>query len=229
MAASHPSRRGLASVASCWARLLAAGVVLLVGGVTLVGPGPVHAQLDLFPTTTAAPGATTTTTLLLPLESLTPAPTAAPPGSPTPTLLPGPESGPAPTLLPSPEAAPRPALVLTPPPARTTRTTTFTTTPTPPRTPLPSTASRTPRPGAPAGAAEPVADEAQGGEAETGFQEALPFSPEDEEIRAAGLDVELGDGDSARQVGMLASVAGGLLALVLLGVVGWVQGQIRLI
>lgn len=192
----------------------------------LSSQGPVGAQLpDLFPTTTAAPGATTTT-LLPPLESLTPPPTTAPPGAtPAPTLLPPPGSTPAPTLLPAPGSAPAPPLL--PVPTKTTRTTTFTTTPVPPRTPLRSTATTVPRSVATPPGAPTVVDEVEGGDPDAGFESALPFSPADEEIRAAGLDAELGGGGTEGQLTMMASVAAGLIAMVLLGVVGWLQAQVR--
>lgn len=186
-----------------------------VAGVAWWG-APVQAQLpDLLPTstTTTAP-ASPSTTLLPPLESLTPPPTTAPPGSPSPTLLPAPPGdAPPPTLLPA--------------PPRTSRTTTFTTTPVPPRTPVRTSVTTSAASRAPTSTAAAVADDLETGGAEGGFEAALPFTPGDEQIAAAGLDAELGGRGSEQQVGALASVAAGLIAVVLLGVVGWVQAQVR--
>lgn len=199
---------------SCWGRRLGAAVVGLVVGVALFGPGVVHAQLpELLPTTTTAPGAPPTT-LLPPLDSLTPPPSSAPP-----------DAAPPPTLLPPPGASPAPALLPAPP--RTSRTTTFTTSPPPPRTALRTTpTTRVQR--APAVPAAPVeAEELETGGEEGEFESTLPFAPGDEEVQATGLQAELGGDGSEQHVTTMASIAAGLIAAVLLGVVAWVQSQVR--
>ena len=212
---STRSLRAIVPELSCWARRLGAAVVGVVVGVALLGPGAVHAQLpELLPTTTTTAPSAAPTTLLPPLESLTPPPSSAPP-----------DAAPPPTLLPAPGASPAPALLPAPP--RTPRTTTFTTSPPPPRTALRTTpTTRVPR--APAVAAAPAeAEESETGGEEGEFQAALPFAPGDDQLEAAGLQAELGGDGSEQEVTTMASVAAGLIAAVLLGVVVWIQGQVR--
>ena len=185
-----------------------------VVAVALFGPAPVQAQLpELFPSTssTAPTTAAPTSTLLPPLEKLAPSSTTAP-GGPTTT-----------GLLPLPTTAPNPPLLSDP---KTSRTTTFNTMPVPPRTPLRVTT--TTLQGSIRASTLPPVEEPEGGDEEGGFEGTLPFTPEDEQIQAAGLDRELGgEGSGEDPVTLMASIAAGLIALVLLGVVGWLQSQVR--
>lgn len=190
-----------------------AGVV----GVALYGPAPVQAQLpELLPSssstappTTASPGST----LVPPLEQLTPSSTA--PGTETTALLPlttAAPGAPGPTLLPAPKTA---------------RTTTFDTLPVPPRTRSMVTTTTLQR--SIAASTLPAVEDAEGGDEEGGFEGTLPFTAEDDRIQAAGLHTELGGGRGGAQeaVTLMASIAAGLIALVLLGIVGWLQAQVR--
>ncbi|MGH9179053.1 MAG: hypothetical protein ACRD0N_10930 [Acidimicrobiales bacterium] len=185
-----------------------------VAGLTLVDAGPVGAQIpDLFPTTTA-PGATTTT-LLPPLETiLNPAPTTQP-GQPA---QPGTTTNTAP-LLKLPAAVPAPS---------TSRTTTFTTTPVPPRTPVRATASTIPRASrgraTPTTAAEEMETGTGGGDE---FAASLPYDPSDgERVGPQAINMELGrEGEGG--LSPVLSVAGGLVAVVLLAGVIWLKRQVR--
>jgi hypothetical protein len=197
---------------------VATGVVVAA----LVGPAPVGAQLpELFPSstppTTRAPSPEST--LLPPLEHLATTTTAAPGGPTTTGLLTLPTAAP---------GAPPPTLLPEPPAPKTSRTTTFNTLPVPPRTPLRVTT--TTLQGSVRPSTVPVPEDQEGGDEEAGFEDTLPFTPEDELIQAAGLDRELGgdgDVDGGDPVTLMASIAAGLIALVLLGVVGWLQSQVR--
>lgn len=201
---------------SRWTRRLGAAAVAGVVGVALYGPAPVQAQLpELLPSSSSTAPPTTASpdsTLLPPLEELAPSSTA--PGTETTALLTLPTAAPgspAPTLLPAP---------------KTTRTTTFNTLPVPPRTRSRVTTTTLQR--SIAASTLPAVEDAEGGDQEGGFEGTLPFTPEDEQIQAAGLDTELGgEGDSQDAVTLMASVAAGLIALVLLGIVGWLQAQVR--
>ena len=214
----HSSVAG-ASRWSRWARRLGAAVVTGVVTGALVGPVPVQAQLEeLFPSTSSTAPTTRPTsesTLLPPLENLATTTTAAPGATTTTGLLTLP-SGPESTLLPAPAGAP----------AKTSRTTTFNTLPVPPRTPLRVTT--TTLQGSIRPSTLPVPEDVEGGDEEAAFDGTLPFTPEDEQIQAAGLHRELGGGGGGEDpITLMASIAGGLLALVLLGVVGWLQSQVR--
>ena len=210
-----PTRGAGAPALSRWARRVGAAAVAGVVGVALYGPAPVQAQLpELFPSTssTAPPPSSPESTLLPPLENLAPSSTA--PGTETtalltlPTVAPG---APAPTLLPAP---------------KTSRTTTFNTLPVPPRTKSKVTNTTLQR--SIAASTVPAIEDAEGGDEEGGFEGTLPFSPEDEQIQAAGLHTELGgEGSSESSITLMASIAAGLIALVLLGIVGWLQSQVR--
>lgn len=204
-----------------WARRLGAAVVSGVVSAALMGPVPVKAQLpELFPSTqptTTAP-ASSESTLLPPLEHLATT-TAPPPGSPSTTgLLNLPTAAPGSTLLPDP--------TLLPAPPKPTRLTAYNTLPVPPRSGLRVTTSTLQ--GSIRASTVAAAPDVEGGDADANFEETLPFTPEDELIQAAGLDAELGGGgESDDSIVLLASIAGGLLALVMLGVVGWLQSQVR--
>lgn len=189
---------------------------MVTGVVTaaLVGPVPVGAQLpELFPSTSST--APTQSTLLPPLEELATT-TTAPPGGPTTT-----------GLLTLPTAAPgAPEPTLLPAPAPKSRTTTFDTLPVPPRTRLRVTTTTLQGSVRPSTVA--AREDREGGDEEASFEGTLPFTPEDERIAAAGLDRELGgEGDGEEPVTVMASIAAGLIALVLLGIVGWLQAQVR--
>ena len=209
-----PLSRGAGAPAlSRWARRVGAAAVAGVVGVALYGPAPVQAQLpELFPSSsTTAPPPTPQSTLLPPLDL---APSSTAPGTETtalltlPTVAPG---TPGPTLLPAP---------------KTSRTTTFNTLPVPPRTKSKVTNTTLQR--SIAASTFPPVEDVEGGDEEGGFEGTLPFSPEDEEIQAAGLHTELGgDGSSQSSITLMASIAAGLIALVLLGIVGWLQSQVR--
>lgn len=205
-----------ADVLTRWARRIGAAAVAGVVGVALYGPAPALAQLPE----------------LLPSSSSTAPPTTAPPGS---TVLPPleqlPTSSTAPrtettALLTLPTTAPgSPGPALGPAP-RTTRTTTFDTLPVPPRTRSRVTTTTLQR--SIAASTLPAVGDAEGGDQEGGFDGTLPFTPEDEQIQAAGLDTELGgEGGPQDSVTLMASIAAGLIALVLLGIVGWLQAQVR--
>jgi hypothetical protein len=205
-----PSRGAGAPALSRWARRIAAAAVAGVVGVALFGPAPVQAQLpELFPSssTTAPPPASPESTQL--------APSSTAPGTETTALLTLPTAAPgapAPTLLPAP---------------KTSRTTTFNTLPVPPRTGSRVTTTTLQR--SIAASTLPAVEDTEGGDEEGGFEGTLPFSPEDEQIQAAGLDTELGgaEGSSQEPITLMASIAAGLIALVLLGIVGWLQAQVR--
>ncbi|HVM06420.1 MAG TPA: hypothetical protein VM242_14730 [Acidimicrobiales bacterium] len=206
-----------ANALSRWARRIGAAAVAGVVGVALYGPAPVQAQLpELLPSSSStAPPSTASpdSTLLPPLEQLAPPSTA--PGTETTALLPLPTAAPGspgPTLLPAP---------------KTTRTTTFNTLPVPPRTRSRVTTTTLQR--SIAASTPPVVEDVEGGDREGGFEGTLPFTAEDEQIQAAGLHTELGGGEGGSQdpVTLMASIAAGLIALVLLGVVGWLQAQVR--
>lgn len=205
---------------SRWGRRAGAAVVTGVVAAALVGPAPVRAQLpELFPSSTATTQPpSSTSTLLPPLEHLATTTTAAPGGPTTTGLLSLPTAAP---------GAPPPTLLPEPPGPKTSRTTTFNTLPVPPRTPLRMTT--TTLQGSIRPSTVPVAEDQEGGDEEAGFDDTLPFTPEDELIQAAGLDRELGGGDVEGQdpITLMASIAAGLIALVLLGVVGWIQAQVR--
>jgi len=171
---------------------------------------PADAQVPTLPPLTAAPSdpATTTTTLLPPLvptEELVP-PT---PGSTTPpsSILPLPTTTPArrtTTFKPSPVPPSTPARSIAPVQVKTSRT----------------TAARTD----PAGQVQP----AELGEDEPGFGAELQYSAEEAEFPTGDDTMELGIEESVRgQVGSLASVAAGLIAIVLLGVVRWLRTEVR--
>jgi hypothetical protein len=192
-----------------------------VAGLTLVDAGPVGAQIsDLFPTTTAAPGATTTT-LLPPLETiLNPAPgptTTAAPLLQLPAPAPGPSTTAAP-LLQLPGQAPS-----------TSRTTTFTTTPTPPRTPLRTTASTLARSSRSRAAVQPGPSEEQenGSGGGNEFAASLPYEPSgDDRVSRQSVNMELGaEGEGG--LSPILSVAGGLVAAALLAGVIWLKRQVR--
>lgn len=189
---------------------MGASVVAGVVAAALAGPAPVRAQLpELLPTSTTAPTTTTApgtseSTLLPPLEELAPSTTAAPGGTTTTGLLP----------LPTPAPGPQ-----------TSRTTTFDTLPVPPRTR--ARVTTTTLQGSVRPSTLPVVGDQEGGDEDGGFAGTLPFTEEDEVIQAAGLDRELGAEDGEDPVTGAASVAAGLLALVLLGLVGWLQSQVR--
>lgn len=178
------------------------------------GPRPVRAQVpDLLSTTTTSPG-TTTTTLLPPLESLT-APTTAPPSGsdPGPTLLPTVPTVTAPLTSPAPAPAP-------------SRTTTFRPDPIP-RASAGSRVAPAPHRSQPSVADDPAIEEidpSENGE----FGSTLPFDagPSDPAVQDDTMELGLG-ASHQEEVGMVASIAAGLIALVLLGVVGWVQKQVR--
>ena len=189
-------------------RSIGVAVVLAAIAMAAFGP-PAQAQLPELPPITLAPPpdpSTTTSTLLPPLV-------------PTENLLPAPGPTPPPSLLPLPTTpAPR-------------RTTTFKPPPVPPSTPAraqPGPArSRTTT--AAASNATP-ADDGEGaelGEVDTGFSD-LPFDPEAAQELTAADTMELGIEASARdKVGTLASVAAGLIAMVLFGLALWLRGEIR--
>ncbi|MFP5377767.1 MAG: hypothetical protein ACLGIO_13440 [Acidimicrobiia bacterium] len=199
---------------SRWARRAGASVVAAVVAAALAGPAPVRAQLpELLPTSTTAPTTTTAprpseSTLLPPLEELAPPTTGAPGGTTTTGVLTLPAPGP--TAAPGPQSS---------------RTTTFDTLPVPPRTR--ARVTTTTLQGSVQPSTLPVVEDQEGGDEEGGFAGTLPFTEEDEVIQAAGLDRELGAEDGEDPITAAASVAAGLLALVLLGVVGWLQSQVR--
>lgn len=203
---------------SRWSRRLGTAVVAGVVSAALVGPVPVQAQLpELFPSTSSTQPSPSQSTLLPPLENLATTTTAAPGGTTTTGLLSLPTAAPGSTLLPVPTLEPE---------KKTSRTTTFDTLPVPPRTPLKVTT--TTLQGSIRASTLPALEDQEGGDEEAGFEGTLPFTPEDERIQAAGLDRELGGGGGGEdRLTLLASVAGGLLALVLLGVVGWLQSQVK--
>lgn len=189
-------------------------------GLTLLGSGPVEAQLpELFPssTTTSTRPPSTSTTLL---PELIEDPLKAPgdPARPTPSTTAAP-------LLPAPAPTPAPG-------ARTTGTTTFTTTPIPPRTPVREIASPAAKQASAPRTNTTAVDvgELDASDSAAGFSEALPYQPTpgDEATTAAGAegDMELG-ADAGLGLDSMASVAAGLIAVVLLGVVVWVQRQAR--
>lgn len=188
------------------ARRLGGVAVVVVVGAAMQGGAPAGAQLELPPLTlTPTDPATTTTTLL-------------------PNLLADPN------LLPAPQpTAPPSSLVLLPtaPPPR--RTTTFKPAPVPPSTPVrPTKAAEKPKP-AVASTTAPQIDETELGEGDPGFGAELPF-PDDGGVSAlsAADTMELGIEDSTRdQVSTLASVAAGLLTLVLLGIALWLRSEAR--
>lgn len=179
------------------------GVVaaLVFLGLALVG-GPVAAQLPTLPPLLPEdPSSTTTSSTALTLpgqELLTPKP-----GQPSPTLLPT-----APTT-----AAPPKRVTYKPPPVPGST----------PRKPLTTTpVQRAKAPGTTASTAEPTED---------GYESDLPFAPGvtgSAAARPTTADaMELG----ATAVGQdrvrgLAAVAGGLLAVVLLGIVLWIRFEV---
>lgn len=179
----------------------------VVAGLAIFDP-PVSAQLPELPPITLTPSdpATTTTTLLpplLPSDELLPAP---PPDAPPPTLLPVPSTAPA------------------------RRTTTFKPPPVPPSTPARSTKVVAKTKAPPASTATP-ADQVEGaelGEADPGFGAALPFEQEAAAVPVGDDTMELGiEASARREVGTMASVAAGLIAIVLLGVALWLRSEIR--
>lgn len=184
--------------------MVAATVVV---GLAVFGP-PVSAQLPELPPITLAPSdpATTTTTLLVPLI-------------PSGELLPAPVPGaPPPTLLPVPSTAP------------SRRTTTFKPPPVPPSTPARSTKAVGKTNAPPASTATP-ADQVEGAElgaADPGFGASLPFEQSASDFPVGDDAMELGIEASARnEIGTMASVAAGLIAIVLLGVALWLRSEIR--
>lgn len=208
----------LARAAAC------VGVSAVVGAAWL-GPAPVSAQTAGLPTQIPGlpdplappqPG-TTTTTLLPPLEQVVPPPSQEPAPTPPPTLLPAPAPGPGASPLPLPVAAPAPAPAprsSSAPP--TVRRSTITDIPVV-RRPGPAGFTR-------AGPLTAVAGTVV--EREEGFEEALPFADTDTASRTASGEMELGVADgSSDAVRNMASAAGGLMSVVLLGVVLWLRRQ----
>ena len=200
-----------------WARRTGAVAVAGVVALALSGPAPVRAQLpELLPSSSTTVPPTTASpdsTLLPPIEDL--APSSTTPGTETTALLRLPTAdpgSPGPTVLPAP---------------KTSRTTTFNTVPVPP--PTKGRVTTTTLQGSIAASTLPAVEDAEGGDHEGGFEGTLPFTAEDERIQAAGLDTELGGGEGGSQdaVTLMASIAAGLIALVLLGIVGWLQAQVR--
>lgn len=186
------------------ARRLGGVAVIVVATVAVLGP-PVDAQLPTLPPITTVPPdpATTTTTLLPPLV-------------PTEELLEPTPGSTAPAILPLPAAAP----------AR--RTTTYKPPPVPPSTPARAAPpARTPRTTA-ASATPADVEGADTGEGDAGFGAELPFAAEEGEVPTGDDTMELGIQASARdQVGTLASVAAGLIAIVLFGLALWLRGEVH--
>lgn len=207
---------------STGARCLGCSAVVLVAGLMLLPSAAVVAQVppEIVPssTTTAPPGPTTTVVpVVVPEEPLTP-PGEAPP-QPGTTIFPAPLAEPEPT--PAPTAAPAP----TPPTSRAT-----TVTMSPRRTPTPlavgiSRAFRETASRSSALAGPPDAPEA--GQGEEQVVKSLPFTPGGRAGAPGAMELGVQDG-LGRQVASLASVAAGLIATVLLGVVLWLQRQVRL-
>lgn len=209
----HTGRaRALASLATPVRRVGgAAGIVMAAAAIFGL---PVGAQLPPLPTlpplTTAPPdpGTTTTTVTLLP------------PLVPTEGLL-TPTPG---TTAPLGDVLPLP---LAPPPRRTTI---YKPPPVPPSTPARAapTPAKISRPPTTTAAAADPAESTELGEGDPGFEAKLPFSSQDGALSSGGDTMELGVEASARdQVGVLSSVAAGLIALVLCGVALWLRGQSR--
>ncbi len=180
----------------------------------LIQPGPVDAQIpDLLPnTTTTAPGGTTTTLLpaLIPEDALKPAPPPSGDEQPAPA--------PAPSLLPVPAPAPAPT---------TSRTTIFVPTPVAMRSTGRSTATTVPKKARSTTTATTDVPEAVP-EPDEPVQATLPYKPTGGDEATVDGEMELGvqslGGDS---VTSWASAAAGLLAAVLLGVIVWIQRQVR--
>lgn len=208
MTGPHPSIlvRGGTTLAAI-GRGLGVVAVLATAGMAAVG-APANAQVPTLPPLTLPPPdpSTTTTTLLLPLV-------------PTGDLLPAPDSSTPPSnIVPLPTTAvPR-------------RTTAYKPPPVPPSTPARALAGQ-----AKARATVATTRGTPGGRAEgndlgedTGYGD-LPFDAAATAQLPTGDDtMELGIEATGRdQVGNLASVAGGLIAMVLFGVALWLRGEIR--
>lgn len=185
--------------------------MIAVTGLALTGP-QVGAQLPELPPLTLPPPdpATTTSTLLPPLLP--------------PDLLPAPTEGTAP-----PGVLPLPLPLPTTAPAR--RTAPYRPPPVPPSTPV--RAARSDARVRPAATSSTIpADQVEGaelGEPDTGFASELPFDGEEGGDIPLGIDtVELGaEASAGDEVGTLASVAAGLIAMVLLGLALWLRGEAR--